>query len=188
MRSGSRGMSNLISDQFCGASMVAVLEQVRRLFGMSTVALVDPAQEGVPLVSLGPLPSSRLEVSSERGDSSEPARSSELPKRFERPNLFERPSLSERPGQSGQPSLVVDATHGLQLVAYGPEVFAEDRRLLGMPASMASQAWQGPQIDANPAQARPAPDDGALLAAGFTPLRPALGTGGRTQFADAATD
>jgi K+-sensing histidine kinase KdpD len=107
----SRLISELSSAEFSGASLVAVLEQVRGLFGMSTVALVDPAGPKTPLTLVGPPP-------------------------------------------SGQPSLTVDATDGLQVVAYGPEIFAEDRRLLGTLAAMASRAWQGQQLAEQAAQAR----------------------------------
>jgi hypothetical protein len=75
---------------------MAALEQVRGLFGMDTVALVDPARGDAPLALLGPVP-------------------------------------------SGRPTLTVEATDGLELRGYGPEIFAEDRRLLGVLAAMASR-------------------------------------------------
>ncbi|MEP7193517.1 MAG: DUF4118 domain-containing protein [Actinomycetota bacterium] len=111
IRMESRLISRLSSAEFSGASLVAVLEQVRGLFGMSTVALVDPARSGSPLALVGP-------------------------------------------ASSGRPSLTVPATDGLNLVAYGPKIFAEDRRLLGMLAGMASRAWQGQQLAEQAAQAR----------------------------------
>jgi K+-sensing histidine kinase KdpD len=40
----------------------------------------------------------------------------------------------------------VPATNGLELLGYGPEVFAEDRRLLEVLAAMASRAWQGQHL------------------------------------------
>jgi K+-sensing histidine kinase KdpD len=110
----SRLISELSSAEISGASLVAVLEQVRGLFGMSTVALVDPsvsASGDSLLASVGPPP-------------------------------------------SGRPSLTVDAANGLELVAYGPEVFAEDRHLLGVLAAMASRAWQGQQLAEQAAHAR----------------------------------
>jgi K+-sensing histidine kinase KdpD len=110
-RMESRLISELSSAEFTGASLVAVLEQVRGLFGMSTVALVHPARIETPLTMVGPPP-------------------------------------------SGRPSLTVEATDGLQVVAYGPEVFAEDRRLLGTLAAMASRAWQGQQLAEQAAHAR----------------------------------
>jgi len=124
IRMESRLISRLSSAEFSGASLVAVLEQVRGLFGMSTVALVDPAQRGSPLALVGPTP-------------------------------------------SGRPSLTVPATDGLNLVGYGPETFAEDRRLLGVLAAMASRAWQGQQLAEQAAQARQLAetDRGSLLLA-----------------------
>ena len=125
----------LSSAEFSGASLVAVLEQVRGLFGMSTVALVDPAHGDSPLALLGPPPSER-------------------------------------------PSLTVDATDGLHLVAYGPEIFAEDRRLLGVLAAMASRAWQGQQLAEQAAQAHQLAETdrvrSALLAAVSHDLRTPL--------------
>jgi K+-sensing histidine kinase KdpD len=106
----SRLISKLSSAEFSGASLVAVLEQVRGLFGMSTVALVDPVSGDSPLALVGPPPS-------------------ELP------------------------TLTVAATDGLNLVAYGPEIFAEDRRLLSVLAAMASRAWQGQQMAEQAARA-----------------------------------
>jgi hypothetical protein len=88
-----------------------VLEQVRGLYGMSTVAVVDPASDGSAPARLGPPPWQR-------------------------------------------PSLTVDATDGLQLTAYGPEVLAEDHRRLSMLAAMASRAWQGQKLAEQAAQAR----------------------------------
>lgn len=110
-RMESQLISRLSSAEFTGASLVAVLEQVRGLFGMSTVALVDSARAEATLARVGPPP-------------------------------------------SGHASLTVDATDGLQVVAYGPEIFAEDRRLLGTLATMASRAWQGQQLASQAAQAR----------------------------------
>jgi K+-sensing histidine kinase KdpD len=103
-------ISSLSSAEISEASLVAVLEQVRGLFGMSTVALVDPARDDSLLASLGPPP-------------------------------------------TGRPTLTVAATNGLQLLGYGPEIFAEDRRLLGVLAAMASRAWQGQQLAEQAAQA-----------------------------------
>ena len=134
-RMESRLITKLSSAEFSGASLVAVLEQVRGLFGMSTVALVNPAREGSPLALLGPPPSER-------------------------------------------PSLTVVTTDGLQLVAYGPEIFAEDRRLLNILAAMASRAWQGQQLAEQAAQARQLAETdrvrSALLAAVSHDLRTPL--------------
>src|SRR5664280_2683242 len=134
-RMESRLITKLSSAEFSGASLVAVLEQVRGLFGMSTVALVNPAREGSPLALLGPPPSER-------------------------------------------PSLTVVTTDGLQVVAYGPEIFAEDRRLLNILAAMASRAWQGQQLAEQSAQARPHRDrPGSLRPAGCGQPRPAHAAG-----------
>jgi len=99
----SRLISEISGAEITGDSLLAVLEQVRGLFGMSTVALVDPSRGDVPLASVGP-------------DLSSPA------------------------------TLLIDTTNGLQLAAYGPQIFGEDRRLLGVLAAMASRAWQGQQL------------------------------------------
>jgi K+-sensing histidine kinase KdpD len=106
----SRLISELSSAEISEASLVAVLEQVRGLFGMSTVALVDPSHADPALAMVGPPP-------------------------------------------SGRPSLTVEASDGLELLGYGPETFAEDRRLLGVLAAMASRAWQGQQLAEQAAQA-----------------------------------
>ena len=131
----SRLISRLSSAEFSGASLVAVLEQVRGLFEMSTVALVDPAHGDAPLAVLGPPPSRR-------------------------------------------PSLTVAATDGLHLVAYGPEIFAEDRQLLGVLAAMASRAWQGQQLAEQAARAHQLAETdrvrSALLAAVSHDLRTPL--------------
>jgi K+-sensing histidine kinase KdpD len=108
-RTESRLISKLSSAEIGEASLVAVLEQVRGLFGMSTVALVDPRGDS-PLALVGPPPSER-------------------------------------------PTLTVPATNGLELLGYGPEVFAEDRRLLEVLAAMASRAWQGQHLAERAAQA-----------------------------------
>lgn len=106
----SRLISRLSSAEISETSVIAVLEQVRGLFGMDTVALVDPALGDAPLVMLGPVPSERS-------------------------------------------TLTVEGTEGLELRGYGPEIFAEDRRLLGVLAAMASRAWQGQQLAQQAAQA-----------------------------------
>ena len=83
----SRLVSELGSAEISGVSLAAVLERVRLLFDMTTVALLDPAEEsGRPLAFVGP---SRL---------------------------------------VGRVWMAV-SVNGLRLAAYGPEVFAEDRRL-----------------------------------------------------------
>ncbi|MDQ1483492.1 MAG: two-component system, OmpR family, sensor histidine kinase KdpD, partial [Actinomycetota bacterium] len=128
-------ISRLSSAEPSGASLVAVLEQVRGLFGMDTVALIDPAHEESPLASVGPPP-------------------------------------------AGSPSLTVEATDRLQLVGYGPEVFAQDRRLLGTLAAIASRAWQGQRLAEQAAQSRQLAETdrvrSALLAAVSHDLRTPL--------------
>jgi K+-sensing histidine kinase KdpD len=134
-RMESRLISRLSSAEPSGASLVAVLEQVRGLFGMDTVALIDPAHEESPLASVGPPP-------------------------------------------AGSPSLTVEATDRLQLVGYGPEVFAQDRRLLGTLAAIASRAWQGQRLAEQAAQSRQLAETdrvrSALLAAVSHDLRTPL--------------
>lgn len=131
----SRLISQLSKAEISTASLVAVLEQVRGLFGMSTVALVDPSRGGHPLASVGPAPT-------------------ELP------------------------TLTVAATNGLKLTAYGPQIFAEDRRLLGVLAAMASRAWQGQQLSEQAARAHQLAETdrvrSALLAAVSHDLRTPL--------------
>jgi K+-sensing histidine kinase KdpD len=131
----TRLISKLSSAEFGGPSLIAVLDQVRGLFGMSTVALADPARVDSPLASVGP-------------------------------------PMSEHP------TLTVAATDGLQLVAYGPKVFAEDRRLLSTLAAMASRAWQGQMLAEQAAQARQLAETdrvrSALLAAVSHDLRTPL--------------
>ncbi len=131
----SRLISQLSSAEINGASLVAVLEQVRGLFGMGTVALVDPTRTDHPLASVGPRP-------------------------------------------TDPPTLTVASSDGLNLVAYGPEVFAEDRRLLGVLAAMAGRAWQGQQLAEQAAHARQLAETdrvrSALLAAVSHDLRTPL--------------
>jgi K+-sensing histidine kinase KdpD len=62
-------------------------------------------------------------------------------------------AVSGRPLR-GSPALSVTAGDGLRLVAEGPEVFAEDRRLLGRLANAAARAWEGGQLAGEAAQAR----------------------------------
>ncbi|HET7277082.1 MAG TPA: DUF4118 domain-containing protein [Dermatophilaceae bacterium] len=46
------------------------------------------------------------------------------------------------PVPDGSPALRVTAGEGLELTAYGPQLFAEDRRLLGELAATAGRAWE----------------------------------------------
>jgi two-component system, OmpR family, sensor histidine kinase KdpD len=54
----------------------------------------------------------------------------------------------------GQPAISITAGNGLRLVAEGPDLFAEDRRLLTRPANAAARAWEGQQLAGEAAQAR----------------------------------
>jgi K+-sensing histidine kinase KdpD len=49
------------------------------------------------------------------------------------------------PGLRGQPAISVKASQGLRLVAEGPELFTEDRRLLIRLAATAARVWEGQQ-------------------------------------------
>ncbi|HEY8717485.1 sensor histidine kinase [Pengzhenrongella sp.] len=50
------------------------------------------------------------------------------------------------PQEFGRPSISVPASDSLLLVAYGPTLFAEDRRVLTRLASTAARAWEGQQL------------------------------------------
>jgi len=50
------------------------------------------------------------------------------------------------PADAGRPSISVRASETLQLVGFGPELFAEDRRFLGRLAANAARAWEGQQL------------------------------------------
>ena len=54
----------------------------------------------------------------------------------------------------GNPVISVPARGGLRLVAEGPELFAEDRKLLTRLAAAAARAWEGQQLAGEAAQAR----------------------------------
>ncbi|HEU4946949.1 MAG TPA: ATP-binding protein [Kribbella sp.] len=54
----------------------------------------------------------------------------------------------------GHPVISVPAGDGLRLVAEGPELFAEDRKLLTRLAGAAARAWEGKQLAGEAAQAR----------------------------------
>jgi K+-sensing histidine kinase KdpD len=53
------------------------------------------------------------------------------------------------PPPTGQPSLRVAAGEELELVAYGPELFAEDRQVLKRLAAAAARAWEGQRLAAH---------------------------------------
>jgi K+-sensing histidine kinase KdpD len=54
----------------------------------------------------------------------------------------------------GNPVISVPARDGMRLVAEGPELFAEDRKLLTRLAAAAARAWEGQQLAGEAAQAR----------------------------------
>jgi K+-sensing histidine kinase KdpD len=58
------------------------------------------------------------------------------------------------PLPSGRPVIFVHAGDGLRLVAEGPELFAEDRKLLTRLAATAARAWEGQRLAGEAAQAR----------------------------------
>ncbi|GAA3096328.1 hypothetical protein GCM10010530_21490 [Kribbella aluminosa] len=58
------------------------------------------------------------------------------------------------PPLRGSPVISVPARDGLRLVAEGPELFAEDRKLLSRLAGAAARAWEDRQLAGQAAQAR----------------------------------
>jgi K+-sensing histidine kinase KdpD len=88
-----------------------VLDQVRGLFGMTSVALLRRDSAGTVLASVGPRATDR-------------------------------------------PRLTVPAGDGLVLVAHGPDLFAEDRRLLHTLATAAARAWEEQRLSEEAAHAR----------------------------------
>jgi K+-sensing histidine kinase KdpD len=58
------------------------------------------------------------------------------------------------PPLRGHPVISMDAGGGLRLVAEGPEIFAEDRRLLANLAGAAARAWEAQRLAGEAAQAR----------------------------------
>ena len=98
-RMEARLLSRLTSGEAGTSTVEGVLEQVQRLFGMTSVGLVRSGQGGAVLCHLGPY-------------------------------------------VVDQPTLTVWASDDLSLVAHGPELFAEDRRLLRTLATAAARAWE----------------------------------------------
>jgi K+-sensing histidine kinase KdpD len=117
-------------------SLTAVLDQVRTVFGMTSVALLE-----------------------RRGDNEEPVE-------------------IVGPPLHGAPAVRVDAGQGLRLVAEGPELIGEDRRLLARLAAAAARAWENQKLADAAAQGRQLAEiDGlrsALLAAVGHDLRTPL--------------
>jgi two-component system sensor histidine kinase KdpD len=77
-----------------------------------------------------------------------------------------------------EPSLRVRTVNDLELVAHGPSVFAEDRRLFGVLADLTARAWEGQQLAEQAAQAQQLAETdrirSALLAAVSHDLRTPL--------------
>ena len=92
-------------------SLADVLEQVRTIFGMTSVALLERHASEEPVEIVGPL-------------------------------------------LHGAPAVRVDAGPGLTLVAEGPELFGEDRRLLARLATAATNAWENQKLADEAAQGR----------------------------------
>jgi len=65
-----------------------------------------------------------------------------------------RPLAQVGPTAQGTPTLTVDAGAGLHLAAYGPELFAADRRLLTVLAESAGHAWHRARLEDEAARAR----------------------------------
>ena len=93
-------------------SLPAVLWQVRELFGMTTVALVEQQDNRAEVVAI------------------------------------------VGPPLEGTPALSVDINSSLRLVTAGPQLFAEDRQLLGRLADTAARAWEGQDLAEKAAQAQ----------------------------------
>jgi K+-sensing histidine kinase KdpD len=69
------------------------------------------------------------------------------------PSGPERVLSTVGPPAEGEPSLQVTTTTGLRLTAYGPQIFAEDRRMLAVLADMAVRAWDEQQLARQAARA-----------------------------------
>lgn len=106
----ARLLSRVTAREAGVSTVTGVLDQVRGLFGMTTVALARQ-DSGTVLTSVGA-----------------PA--------------------------TGMPSLTVRAGEGVVLVAHGPEVIAEDRRLLQTLATAAARAYDEQVLSEKAAQAR----------------------------------
>jgi K+-sensing histidine kinase KdpD len=97
-------LARFTGDRVSDTSLAAVLTQVRTVFGMTSVALLQ-----------------------RHGDSEEPVETVGPPLR-------------------GAPTVRIDAGPGLTLVAEGPELFGEDRRLLTRLATGAAHAWENQKL------------------------------------------
>jgi K+-sensing histidine kinase KdpD len=97
-------LARFTGDRVSDTSLAAVLTQVRTVFGMTSVALLQ-----------------------RHGDSEEPVETVGPPLR-------------------GAPTVRIDAGPGLTLVAEGPELFGEDRRLLARLAAAAAHTWENQKL------------------------------------------
>ena len=73
---------------------------------------------------------------------------------LQRRGEHERVAAHVGPRSGHRPVISIDAGGGLRLVADGPELFAEDRRVLGRLAASAARAWESQQLAGQAAQAR----------------------------------
>lgn len=110
-RMEARLLSRLTSGEAGVSTPTGVLDQVRGLFGMTSVALVRRGSTDTVLAAAGPT-------------------------------------------TAEQPRLTVPAGDDLLLVAHGPELFAEDRRLLHTLATAAARAWDEQRLSEEAAHAR----------------------------------
>lgn len=106
-----RLLSRITAGEVGETTVEGILDQVRELFAMTSVALARPGPDGAVLASVGP-----------------PA--------------------------TDPPTLTVPAGDGAVLVAHGPELFAEDRRLLRTLATAAARAWEERLLSEEAARAR----------------------------------
>jgi K+-sensing histidine kinase KdpD len=105
-------LAKLTGTPVSDTSLTAVLDQVRTVFGMTSVALLEC-----------------------HGDN-------------------EQPVEIVGPPLHGAPTVRVDAGPGLRLVAEGPQLFGEDRRLLARLATAATRAWENQKLADEATQGR----------------------------------
>jgi K+-sensing histidine kinase KdpD len=105
-------LSRFTAEPVSEASLPAVLERVREVFGMTSVALLQRSGDHEEVVAIA------------------------------------------GPDIAGPAAITLPLGEGLRLVATGPELFGEDRRLLASLAETAARAWEGQQLAQQAAQAR----------------------------------
>ena len=131
----ARLLSRLATVEIGSSTVATLLDQVRVLFGLTSVALTRGGLAGSVLGHVGP-------------------------------------------HIAGEPTLVVPAGNQLSMVAWGPPLFAEDKRLLRTLASAAARAWEEQRLSEQAAQARELAETdrirSALLAAVSHDLRTPL--------------